>query len=96
MWFFSRRELIAKILPLTFFINNTEASTTTEENVPKEFINVQCYDSLRQIKPKFVGQRIYLKSYYPNSIHGGGIFVAIADNKEEDYGVTCKVNDDWA
>lgn len=50
MWFFSRRELIAKILPLTFFINNTEASTTTEENVPKEFINVQCYDSLRQIK----------------------------------------------
>ncbi|HFO1295779.1 TPA: hypothetical protein ACY3HK_000417 [Klebsiella pneumoniae] len=96
MWFFSRRELIAKILPLTFFINNTEASTTTEENVPKEFINVQCYDSLRQIKPKFVGQRIYLKSYYPNSIHGGGTFVAIADNKEEDYGVTCKVNDDWA
>ncbi|WP_373631330.1 glycosyl hydrolase family 28-related protein [Klebsiella variicola subsp. variicola] len=96
MWLFSRRDLIAKILPLSIFINNAEANTATNENASSESISVNSYDCLRHIIPKFSGQRVKLNSYYTNSIHGGGIFVSVYENKKEDYGVTCKVNDDWS
>jgi len=57
---------------------------------------VDSFASLRVLVPTAAGQRVKLRSWYNNTLSGGGDFIAVAGDLTDDGGITARVNSSFS
>lgn len=96
----SRRNIFTKLFAFFGFFSFGRASDAHLNNVDHVFF-VPSFDMLRKSKPTQAGQIIYLKSWNSQSenhlsFYGGGSFISVNDDLEDDGGSVARFDINWS